>query len=181
MLGGPRRAVRHSAKGDDVSAQLLDRSAMTHGRLPDQCERVGFGQIVALHDLQHGREHKPTRADPHLQSIEVVGFLGSALDRVKGDNKRSVKSSRAQRLDQERSGLQLKQPLQAARRLGSDQGDDRRTCFPHARQVRFDGNGISIEYDDVIAVLEAEGVQKFEDSYAQLADSVKSQLAQADK
>ena len=32
------------------------------------------------------------------------------------------------------------------------------------------------EFGDVIEVLETEGVQKFEDSYAQLADSVKSQL-----
>ncbi len=35
---------------------------------------------------------------------------------------------------------------------------------------------LGIGYDDVIGVLESEGVQKFEDSYAQLAESVKSQL-----
>ncbi len=40
---------------------------------------------------------------------------------------------------------------------------------------------LGIEYDDVIQVLEAEGVQKFEDSYAQLADSVHSQLSNAGK
>jgi transaldolase len=40
---------------------------------------------------------------------------------------------------------------------------------------------LGIGYDDVIQVLEAEGVQKFEDSYAQLADSVRNQLAAAAK
>ena len=37
-------------------------------------------------------------------------------------------------------------------------------------------NALGIGYDDVIEVLEAEGVQKFEDSYAQLAETVQEQL-----
>ena len=53
--------------------------------------------------------------------------------------------------------------------------------YEAAQQVIDDLAGLGIAYDDVIAVLEQEGVQKFEDSYAQLADSVKSQLAAAGK
>jgi transaldolase len=50
-----------------------------------------------------------------------------------------------------------------------------------ARKVLDDLEQLGIGYDDVIGVLEAEGVQKFEDSYAQLADSVKGELEAAAK
>jgi len=53
--------------------------------------------------------------------------------------------------------------------------------YDDARKVLADLEGLGIGYDDVIEVLESEGVQKFEDSYAQLADSVKTQLANASK
>jgi len=39
--------------------------------------------------------------------------------------------------------------------------------------------GLGIDYDDVIQLLEVEGVQKFEDSYAQLVESVKAQVGAA--
>jgi transaldolase len=48
--------------------------------------------------------------------------------------------------------------------------------YDEARMVLDDLHNLGIEYDDVIEVLEAEGVQKFEDSYAQLAESVKNEL-----
>jgi len=38
---------------------------------------------------------------------------------------------------------------------------------------------LGIAYNDVIEVLEVEGVQKFDDSYTQLAESVKAQVAAA--
>jgi len=63
-------------------------------------------------------------------------------------------------------------------RLGGNtvQGD-----YASSRAVIDDLNEMGISYDEVIEVLEAEGVQKFEDSYAQLADSVKTQLQAAAK
>jgi transaldolase len=48
--------------------------------------------------------------------------------------------------------------------------------YDEARAVFAELAGLGIEYDDVIDVLEAEGVKKFEDSYAQLAESVRAQL-----
>jgi transaldolase len=51
--------------------------------------------------------------------------------------------------------------------------------YDDARAVFAGLAALGIEYDDVIEVLEAEGVQKFEDSYAQLAESVRNQLAAA--
>jgi transaldolase len=48
--------------------------------------------------------------------------------------------------------------------------------YDAARKVIADLDSLGIGYDDVIEVLEAEGVQKFEDSYAQLAESVQGQL-----
>jgi transaldolase len=53
--------------------------------------------------------------------------------------------------------------------------------YEESRKVIDDLNAIGIGYDDVIEVLEVEGVQKFEDSYAQLAESVQGQLDAAGK
>jgi transaldolase len=48
--------------------------------------------------------------------------------------------------------------------------------YDDARGVIDALKGLGIEYDEVIEVLEAEGIQKFEDSYTQLAESVRGQL-----
>jgi transaldolase len=53
--------------------------------------------------------------------------------------------------------------------------------YADAQQVLDDLAGLGIGYDDVIEVLETEGVQKFEDSFAQLSESVSTQLAAAAK
>ncbi|MCW2495070.1 transaldolase [Jatrophihabitans sp.] len=53
--------------------------------------------------------------------------------------------------------------------------------YEASRKVIDDLAALGIGYDDVIEILETEGVQKFEDSYAQLADSVAGQLAAAGK
>jgi transaldolase len=51
--------------------------------------------------------------------------------------------------------------------------------YAEAQQVLDDLAALGIGYDDVIEVLEVEGVQKFEDSYHQLAESVKAQVGDA--
>ncbi len=53
--------------------------------------------------------------------------------------------------------------------------------YADAQRVLDDLDAIGISYADVIELLEVEGVQKFEDSYAQLEESVKTQLAAATK
>jgi transaldolase len=53
--------------------------------------------------------------------------------------------------------------------------------YDDARKVIDDLSALGIGYDEVIEVLESEGVQKFEDSYKQLAESVKGQLEAAAK
>jgi transaldolase len=59
---------------------------------------------------------------------------------------------------------------------GKIQGNTIAGTYDEARKVIDALNALGIEYDDVIEVLEVEGVQKFEDSYAQLAESVAKQL-----
>ncbi len=71
--------------------------------------------------------------------------------------------------------------LDAVADHGEVRGNTVAGTYEAAQKVIDDLAGLGIEYDDVIEVLEAEGVQKFEDSYAQLADSLKAQLAEADK
>ena len=48
--------------------------------------------------------------------------------------------------------------------------------YEESRQIIDRLNALGISYDDVIELLEVEGVQKFEDSYAQLSESVRGQL-----
>ncbi|MGI8680058.1 MAG: transaldolase [Jatrophihabitans sp.] len=71
--------------------------------------------------------------------------------------------------------------LDAVADHGDIRGDTIAGTYDDARKVIDDLNGLGIEYDDVIHVLEDEGVQKFEDSYAQLAESVRGQLDDAAK
>lgn len=60
-------------------------------------------------------------------------------------------------------------------------GDAISGTYDEARQVFVELAELGIGYHEVIELLEAEGVQKFEDSYAQLAESVQAQLDAAGK
>ncbi|MBN9619867.1 MAG: transaldolase [Actinobacteria bacterium] len=64
---------------------------------------------------------------------------------------------------------------------GQVRGNTIAGTYEAARTVLDDLAGLGIGYDEVIEVLEAEGVQKFEDSYSQLADSVRTQLDAASR
>ena len=66
--------------------------------------------------------------------------------------------------------------LDAVADHGQIRGNAIAGTYDDARKVLADLDALGIGYDDVIEVLEAEGVQKFEDSYAQLAESVQGQL-----
>jgi transaldolase len=69
--------------------------------------------------------------------------------------------------------------LDAVADHGTIRGDTIHGTYDDSRKVIDDLNALGIGYDDVIEVLEVEGVQKFEDSYAQLAESVREQLEAA--
>ncbi len=71
--------------------------------------------------------------------------------------------------------------LDAVADHGEIEGNAIAGTYDAARKVLADLEALGIGYDDVIEVLEAEGVQKFEDSYAQLAESVQGQLNNAGK
>ncbi|MGN6606613.1 MAG: transaldolase [Jatrophihabitans sp.] len=66
--------------------------------------------------------------------------------------------------------------LDAVADHGVVKGDAIKGAYDEARKVIDDLNALGIEYDDVIHVLEQEGVQKFEDAYQQLAEGVRGQL-----
>ncbi len=55
-------------------------------------------------------------------------------------------------------------------------GDGITGHYADAQQVLDDLASLGIEYDDVVEVLEVEGVQKFDDSWHQLRESLKGQL-----
>jgi len=66
--------------------------------------------------------------------------------------------------------------MQAFADHGEVQGDQVTTKYAEAQQVMDDLAKLGIEYDDVIAVLEREGVEKFVASWQELVDTVKGQL-----
>ena len=55
-------------------------------------------------------------------------------------------------------------------------GDSVRGTYADAQQVLDDLEAIGVSYDDVIELLEVEGVQKFEDAWTQLLEGVHGQL-----
>jgi transaldolase len=59
---------------------------------------------------------------------------------------------------------------------GEVRGNTIAGTYEQARKVLDDLKALGIDYDEFIEVLEVEGVQKFEDSYAQLAETVQAQL-----
>jgi transaldolase len=66
--------------------------------------------------------------------------------------------------------------LDAVADHGKIRGNAIRGTYDDSRKVIDALNELGVSYDDVIEVLEVEGIQKFEDSYAQLAESVRGQL-----
>jgi transaldolase len=66
--------------------------------------------------------------------------------------------------------------LNAVADHGAVRGNTIAGTYDDARAVLAALEAHGIGYDDVIELLEVEGVQKFEDSYSQLADSVRAQL-----
>ncbi len=66
--------------------------------------------------------------------------------------------------------------MQAVYDHGIFEGDTVRGHYVEAQRVLDDLKAVGIDYDDVVHVLETEGVDKFEDSWNQLIDAVKEQL-----
>jgi transaldolase len=60
-------------------------------------------------------------------------------------------------------------------------GDEVTTRYDHAQQVMEDLKSVGIDYDDVIATLEQEGVDKFAKSWQELLDTVSEQMDSAKK
>jgi transaldolase len=69
--------------------------------------------------------------------------------------------------------------LQAFADHGEVKGDQVTTRYAEARQVMDDLAAVGVDYDDVIAVLEREGVEKFEKSWNELVETVRGQLESA--
>jgi transaldolase len=70
--------------------------------------------------------------------------------------------------------------LNAFAEHGTVAGDTITGTYEDSRAVLADLEKLGIGYDDVVELLEVEGVRKFEDSYAQLTETVQGQLDAAD-
>jgi transaldolase len=66
--------------------------------------------------------------------------------------------------------------LQAVYDHGVVETDTIRSHYADAQKVLDDVAAVGVDYDDVVWVLEQEGVEKFEDSWNQLIDAITAQL-----
>ena len=66
--------------------------------------------------------------------------------------------------------------MQAVYDHGVVEGDTIRGHYAEAQRVLDELKAVGVDYDDVVSVLETEGVEKFEDSWNQLIDAIKQQL-----
>jgi transaldolase len=66
--------------------------------------------------------------------------------------------------------------LDAVAHHGQIRGNTIAGTYPEAQAVLDDLDTVGVSYDEVIELLEVEGVQKFQDSYAQLASAISMQL-----
>ena len=71
--------------------------------------------------------------------------------------------------------------LQATKDHGEITGDRVRPFYDDARQVMDALAAAGVDYDDVIATVEREGVEKFEAAWGELLDTVKGQLDEAEQ
>jgi transaldolase len=69
--------------------------------------------------------------------------------------------------------------LHATAAHGELRGDTINGTYDDARQVIDDLAGLGIGYDDVVGVLEEEGVQKFAASWHELLSTIESEMAAA--
>lgn len=69
--------------------------------------------------------------------------------------------------------------MQAFADHGEVHGDQVTTQYADAHQVMADLEAAGISYDEVVKVLEDEGVEKFETSWSELLDTVKAELEKA--
>jgi len=69
--------------------------------------------------------------------------------------------------------------LHATKAHGTIRGDTIHGTYDQSRQVFQQLESLGISYDDVTAVLEEQGVQKFEASWNELLDTIKTQMAAA--
>src|SRR4051794_35609149 len=104
---------------------------------------------MTTHQLQNRSEYDPPGANTVFQPFKVGCLLKPALGCIERDHERRVKTCGAEWLDQKRCGMKFKKPFQAARRLRSDQCNDRRRTFPGSERFRFDWDAIGIQYDHV--------------------------------
>src|SRR5579883_275815 len=115
---------------------------MPHRGLPDQRERIVFAEAMVTHQLQYGTEDHTPGADPVFELLDIGRTLAAPLRAIEGDHERGVETGGAQRLDQERGGLQIKQPFQPAWGLGADQGDYRHTRLERGSAVGLDRDAV---------------------------------------
>ena len=66
--------------------------------------------------------------------------------------------------------------LHSTHASGELAGDTVRGSYGHAQKVMDDLEAAGVDYDDVVAVLETEGVEKFETAWLELVESVQGEL-----
>ena len=153
---------RLDAIGGDA-AQLKGRAAVANARLAYRAhEEVFGGDRFASLAADGARPQRPLWASTGVKNPDYPDTLYVTDLVVEGT-----------------VNTMPEKTLEAVADHGEITGDTVRPHYADAQRTMDDLRAVGIDYDDVIAVLEREGVEKFVDSWKELQATVRDQLAKA--
>ena len=149
--------------GTPEAAALRGKAAIANARLAYELAEQRFGQDnprwVALHDNHHARIQRPLWASTSTKDPAFPDTM-YVVDLVVSDTVNTMPEA----------------TIKAMADHGSLHGDTVHGTYDQARQVFADLEKLGIGYDDVVQVLEDEGVSKFAVSWNELLETIRKEM-----
>ena len=143
--------------------ELRGKAAVANARLAYQSfEEVFAGERFATLEAQGARRQRPLWASTGVKDPAYPDTM-YVTDLVVADTVNTMPEK----------------TMQAFADHGEVHGDQVTTHYDDAHRVMADLEAAGISYDEVVKVLEDEGVEKFEDSWSELLETVKAELEKA--
>jgi transaldolase len=163
--------------GTDAARRLVGKAAIANAQLAYQRYQHHFGEVGEVGDTGHGRGGSAlwralAAAGAHPQ--RPLWASTSVKDPAYRDTayvEKLIAPGVVNTMPEE--------TLRAYADHGQTRPDTITGAYQEAQQVLDDLAAVGVDYDDVVAVLEREGVEKFEASWLELLKTVESQLGAA--
>jgi len=149
--------------GTPEAAALRGKAAIANARLAYELAEQRFGpdnpRWVALHDNHHARIQRPLWASTSTKDPAFPDTM-YVVDLVVSDTVNTMPEG----------------TIKAMADHGSLHGDAVHGTYDEARQVFADLERLGISYDDVVQVLEEEGVSKFAVSWNEMVETIRNEM-----